>query len=249
MEAPDLEQRPDEATASSSTASEPIRTEDILLERLKHQAPVKPQLPVPALVGIIIIVIALGAVIALISRTPDKFADDPHAKAREQASADSTEIFAKRLKLQPLVDSLAALVHANPSDNELRLQYANALYEGNFWNDAEHEYQTYLTANPNAIDARIDYAYVLAQTTHDFARAVAEIDKALAIDPTHVKGLFNAGLLAVQAYPDKKVALAKSESYFRRARDAAETQGDSAMLSNIEQILAEIENIKKEQTK
>jgi tetratricopeptide (TPR) repeat protein len=247
LEAPDLEQRPEQDDTSSSS-SEPVRTEDILLERLKAEAPVKPQLPPGIVVGIVIVVIAVGVIISFISRTPDKFAENPHAKANEQAAADSAAMYSKRMKLQPMVDSLAALVKAHPDDNELRLQYANALYEGNFWDEALPEYEAYVKANPKAVDARIDYAYVIAETSHDFARAVSEIDKALAIDPNHIKGLFNAGLLAVQANPDRKIALAKSESYFRRARAAALKQGDQQMLANIDQILAEIEKVKNEKS-
>ena len=244
MQAPDLEQRPDQDSTSSS-ASEPIRTEEILLERLKNEAPVKAQLPRGAVAGIVLVVIALGVVIALISRTPDKYAEDPHAKARQEPTVDS-EMYSRRLKIQPTVDSLASLVRSHPEDNELHLQYANALYEGAFWDEALPEYESYLKTNPKAVDARIDYAYVIAETSHDFARAVGEIDKALAIDPNHIKGLFNAGLLAVQANPDRKIALQKSESYFRRAKVAALKQGDETMLSNIEQILSEIEKLRTE---
>jgi tetratricopeptide (TPR) repeat protein len=231
-------------SSSSSDANGPIRTEDILLERLKSAPPVKPQIPPPMLFGIVMITIALGVVVYFISRQPDKYAEDPHAEARKQAAADSSALFAKRMKLQPYLDSVAKLVASDPSNVEYHKEYANALYESNEWGKAQKEYEAYLSSDPKDPDAIIDYAYVLTQSTGDYRKAVDEIEKALKIDPEHVKGLFNAGLLSVQAFPDKKTAIEKSEGYFKRARAAAEKKGETEMVKNIDEVLSEIQKIK-----
>ncbi|MBS1903852.1 MAG: tetratricopeptide repeat protein [Bacteroidetes bacterium] len=244
MEANDQPLAADSQSASSSDANEPIRTEDILLERLKSAPPVKPQIPPPMLFGIVMITIALGVIVYFISKTPEKYAEDPHAEARKQAAADSAALFAKRMKLQPYVDSLAKVVASDPANPEFHKEYANALYEANDWQKAQTEYEAYLKGDPKDPDAIIDYAYVLTQTTQDYRRAIDEIEKALKIDPEHVKGLFNAGLLSVQAFPDKKTAIEKSEGYFNRARAAAEKKGETEMVKNIDEVLAEIAKIK-----
>lgn len=198
------------------------------------------------LFGIVMITIALGVIVFFATTKPDKYAEDPHAEARKQAAADSTALFAKRLKLQPFVDSCAKLVAANPNDPEAHKQYANALYEVSEWPQAQTQYEAYLKSSPKDPDAIVDYAYVLTQTTQDYKLAVETIDKALAIDPEHVKALFNAGLLSVQAYADKTIALEKAEGYFNRARKAAEKKGETEMVKNIDDVLAEIAKIKEE---
>ncbi len=200
------------------------------------------------LFGIILVTIALGVVVFFISQKKEEYAKDPHAEARKQAAADSAAMFAKRMQLQPFVDSLARVVAANPNDPEAHKEYANALYEVSDWPKAQVEYEAYLKSDPKDADAMVDYAYVISQTTGDYKRAVGEIDNALKIDPDHVKGLFNAGLMSVQAYPDKKEGLAKSEEYFQRARKAAEKKGETEMVKNIDDVLGEIQKIKSGQS-
>ncbi len=144
-----------------------------------------------------------------------------------------------------MLDSLQKAVAAHPDDIDAHLLYANTLYEAAFWEEAKAQYEIYLAARPRDTDARVDYSFVLTQVTHNFKQAIDEIEKALAIDPDHIKGLFNAGLLAVQAYSSREEGLAKSEYYFKRAKAAAIKKHETEMLSNIQQILDELEKMKK----
>ncbi|HET9137468.1 MAG TPA: hypothetical protein VFO76_12605 [Candidatus Kapabacteria bacterium] len=244
-------QHPDADPSSSaqepSAPTEEIRADHLLLERLKNEPPVKEQLHPTVLIAIIIIVLALGTVVYFAFRQPEKFAENPHAQGHsqgEQAQADSSEVLSKRLHLAPLIDSLHKILEANPNDPKAHLEYANVLYEAELWGEAKSHYEFYLKTDPKATDARIDYAFVIVQTTQDFKRGLAEIEKALAIDPEHVKGLFNAGLFSVQAFDDRKEGIMKSENYFRRSRAAAEKKGETEMVTNIDRVLEEIDKIK-----
>ena len=247
-----LPQQPDadprNSAQESSAPTEEIRADHLLLERLKNEPPIKEQLHPTVLIAIIIIVVALGTVVYFISRQPEKFADDPHAKnpqhQQEQPQSDSSEIVAKRMHFAPMLDSLQNVVKEHQEDLDAQLEFANVLYETEFWADAKEHYEIYLKTHPNATDPRVDYAFTIVQTTQDFKKGLAEIEKALAIDPDHVKGLFNAGLFAIQAFEDRKQGIAKSEEYFHRSRDAAQKKGEVGMVGNIDRILEEIEKIK-----
>lgn len=239
-----------DSSVTPTPPPESIRTEDILLERLKNEQPIKAQVSSSFVIAIVMLVIGLGTLIFFITKRPEKFAEqsNPHAKenheAQAQAAKDSADMIARRSHFAPIVDSLKKALDADPQNLETQLHYANALYESSLWTDAEEVYSHYLKAKPKDTDARVDYAFVLTQTTHDFHRAVEELEKVLALDPTHIKALFNAGLLSIQAFENREEALTKATGYFQRARKAAEDQHQSEMLANIEQILAELEKAK-----
>ncbi len=238
-----------DAAATTPLPQDSIRAEDILLERLKNQPPIKPQLSFLFVAVIMLLVIGLGVLIYFITKHPETFAEkkNPHASQNQEAAAqaqqDSIETMTRRAKFAPYLDSLKKAIEAEPHNAETRLHYANALYESSLWDEAKTEYETYLKTTPRATDARVDYAFVLTQTTHDFPGAVAELEKVLAIEPKHIKALFNAGLLSIQAFEDKKEAITKATSYFRRARIAAEEQHETEMVVNIDRILEEIKKL------
>ena len=232
------------SATDQSAPSEELRADQLLLERLKKEPPVKPQLPTSVIGVVILLVLALGTVVYFISQKPEKYAENPHGEGNAGPVADSSEILAKRLHFGPMVDSLDKVIKADPKNMDARLQYADVLYETESWTEAEKQYDIYLKVHPENANARVDFAFVTVQSSHDFKKGLKEIDKALETDPDHVKGLFNAGLFAVQAFEDKKEGLAASENYFKRAKAAAEKKGETEMISNIDRILEEIAKIK-----
>lgn len=238
-----------EELLSSSTENKPpsARIEDILLERLKNEPKVAPQIGKPFLIAILLCTLALGTVIYFVSRKPDKFADNPHKASTAQTAADSSEINSKRLKLAPLTDSLLAIIAINANDDHAHLLLANVYYECEFWDKAKTEYEFFLARNPEDVDARVDYAYVLAQTTGDFKASVEEIKKALKQDPEHINALFNAGILTIRAnLDDKKKAVADATPYFNRALAAAKKQHNDKMAEQITRVMAELEKLQEE---
>ncbi len=157
---------------------------------------------------------------------------------------DSSESAVRRSKYTPLHDSLRKVLDANPSDIEARLAIANILYDMQIWDEAKQEYELYLAVRPADVNARVDYAFIVAQLTHDYKRAIEEVKKGLAIDPEHVKGLFNAGIYAFQAYNSKEEKVLEAEYYFKHAKAAAIKQHEVELFPKIEQVIKELEQYK-----
>ncbi len=220
------------------------RIEDILLERLKNEPEVAPQISKPVLFAILFAILAFGTAIYFISRSPEKFAENPHQAQEQQGSADSSEMYSKRMKLQPLIDSLQGVIAINPNDEQTHLMLGNVYYEGELWDKAKPEYEFFLNKHPENPDARVDYAYVISQTTGDYKAAVEEIKKALKYEPEHVNALFNAGILTIRAnLDDKKKAVRDASPYFQRALDAAKKQHNDKMAEQIGKVMAELEKL------
>jgi tetratricopeptide (TPR) repeat protein len=231
----------DENPSSSVDDNKPQRVEDILLERLKNEPKTNPQISPIILSAIIFGVIAIGIGIYFLSLHPEKYLPNPHEEEAKPTAQDSSEVYSKRLKFQPMMDSLTAVITTNPNNDEAHLMLANVYYETEFWQKARTEYEWFLGKHPDAADARVDYAYVIARSTGNFKAAVAEINKALKYDPEHVNALFNAGLLSIQANLDnKKKAVAEATSYFTRALAAAKKQSDDKMVEQIGKLLAKL---------
>jgi len=235
-----------ESTSSSNEIQQSsTRIEDILLERLKNEPKVAKQIGKPVLFAILIIILALGTVIYFISRNPEKFAENPHQEQSKQAVADSSEIYAKRMKLAPILDSLLGVITANPDNYEAHLMLANVYYEDELWEKAKPEYEIFLGKNPDDVDARVDYGLVIAQTSGDFQAAVDEIKKALKKNPEHVNALFNAGIMTIQAnLNDKKKGISEALPYFTQALAAAKKQHNDKMADQIEKIMNAVEEMK-----
>ena len=238
-------------SAEDSPSSEPEnkppshKVEDILLERLQNEPKVKPQIGGTILSAIVIAVLGIGGGIYFLTRNPEKFAENPHQPQEQQSASDSSAMYAKRMKFQPLLDSLEGVIKINPADDQAHLTLANVNYECEFWDKAKAEYEYYLNKHPEEVDPRVDYAYVLAQTTGNFKASVEEINKALKYDPEHVNALFNAGILTIRAnLDDRKKAAADATPYFTRALAAAKKQHNDKMAEQIEKVTAELEKLK-----
>ena len=129
----------------------------------------------------------------------------------------------------------------NPDDAGAHLTIANIYYETENWEKAEREYEFVLKKDPENVDARVDYAFVLTQTTGDYHEAVAEIKKALKYDPEHINALFNAGILTIRANLDnKKKAVAEAIPFFNKAMAAAKKQHNDKMAEQIGKVMSEL---------
>ncbi len=232
----------EEQNSSPNENKPSTRIEEILLERLKNEPEVASQISQPILISIILLVIVVGVAIYFLSIKPEKFAEDPHAKQEQQGAADSSQMYSKRMKLQPMVDSLRGAIAIDPNNDEAHLMLANVYYESEFWDKAKPEYEFHLSKHPEDVDARVDYAFTIAQLTGDFKAAVVEINKGLKYDPDHLNALFNAGILSIRANLDnKKKAISEAKVYFHRGLTAAKKQGNDKMAEQIQEILTKLE--------
>ena len=246
------ESEPDDIERNSRRSGDdkpPLRRDDdILFDRLKGAPPLKQQAPLSLTIGIIAAALALGVVLFLVFQNPEVFKSTSPQLGNPHDHADTNMLATKRMRLAPLIDSLeiAARGHDNP---QTELALANAYYDAEYWDKALALYEHYLEHVPSDVNARIDYAFSITQLSGDFNLAIAEIEKALAFDPDHVQGLFNAGILSLRAnINDKEVALSSARKYFMRAKAAAAKQGNTQIGGQIDEILKEMEIVEKSDT-
>ena len=121
---------------------------------------------------------------------------------------------------------------------------ANVYYETEYWDKAKTQYEFYLKENPEDINARLDYSFVLSQTTGDFKASLDQIKKALSYDAENVDALFKAGMMTIRANLDnKKKAVREAIPYFNRALASAKNQHNDKMAEQIEQVMAELNKL------
>jgi tetratricopeptide (TPR) repeat protein len=219
---------------SATQAPRRVSTEEALLKRLSEEPPAHTP------VGWVTSGIIFAAVLAIsfgIFRLASK--PDSYAPSHEP---DSAMLLQKRLLYQPAIDSLNAILRANPNDTGAHLTLADDAYDAGYWAESVSEFQTYLRMKPRDADARVDYAYAIAQASGDLHRALGQIDSALTFNPNHLNALINAGILTTQTISDSNHAetLARAKGYFQRAKDIA-SKNDPAMASRIDTLLMEID--------
>jgi tetratricopeptide (TPR) repeat protein len=238
----------EQTSPSNKIKSQSPRAENILLERLKNEPEIAPQISKPILAVIFIVILGAGFLIYYFTKKPEKFAENPHVRQQSE-TVDSAAIYSKRLKFQPLIDSLQAVISINSNDEQAHLTLANVYYECEWWDKAQKEYEFFLAKKPEDVDARVDYGYVLAQTTGDYKAAVREINKGLKYDPEHINALFNAGILTIRGNidnPDKKKTVAEALSYFNRALASAKKQHNDKMAEQIQTVMDELNKLQEE---
>lgn len=211
-----------------------LSTEEALIQRFDAEPPAKKP------VGWItfgLIFAAVAAITFAIFRFTSK--PDMYAPSHEP---DTAMMMQKRLMFQPVIDSLHAVLKANPNDTNTHLSLADVAYDAGYWSESVSEFQTYLHLKPRDADARVDYSYAIAQATGDLNRALNQIDSALAFDPNHLNALINAGILTTQTISDSNHAepLARARNYFQRAKAIA-SKNDPAMAKRIDTLLLEID--------
>jgi len=243
---PEDSRRSGESQNISDEPRQPIRkrltTEQILLARLQNEPPAKKPIPWSGFAVILVAILVASIGVFNYTAKPDKFAPGQ--------AVDSTEFLQKRLFFQHIIDSLQAFMRANPNDTDDHLKLADAYYDASYWDQSMREFQTYLRARPADADARVDYAYAIAQGSENLGTAIAQIDTALQYKPDHLNALINAGILSAQMITDSNhvEALARSRQYFERAKAIAE-KSDPKMAARIDTLLVEINNTGKRMAK
>lgn len=224
-----------------------LRAEDIILERLVNAPPTKSQAPLSVTLIVIAIILGIGYILYLSFDKPEQFANVPAPEANPHAVAvDSSELNSRRLRFQQEIDSLENVLESHPEDEMAMLHLGNRYYDVENWAKAMPLYGAYLQTHPEDIDARVDFAFVIAQTSGDYSRAVAEIEKGLKQNPKHINALFNAGILSLRAnMNNKNLALKTARGYFKRAQVIAQTE-NPPMAAQIDEILKEMDNVEKQ---
>ena len=99
---------------------------------------------------------------------------------------------------------------AEPGNADIRVELGNVYMDAKRFDLAIPWYEGALQINPRDVNASTDLA-VCYYNTNQVDRALAQIDKSLAIDPGHVKTLFNQGVIRAWGREDLTGAIASWE--------------------------------------
>jgi Tfp pilus assembly protein PilF len=205
-----------------------------LLERFEKE-PSTPTKPVPyqVTIGILLGVVLLAMALFLITQKEEKYAEGrPEAAHGEHhegdghdhgvtSAQDSIQMLEQMAILNGRIDSIEHHLESHPADDSARINLATALSIKGDYPKAKTIYEAHLAKHPNDADVRVDYASVVIETTNDPKAGMAELEKAIKIDPQNAKALFNAGILALQLQEDHNAGFAKSREYLKRAKVAS----------------------------
>jgi tetratricopeptide (TPR) repeat protein len=221
-------------SANAAKPAKRLSTEQLLLDRLTKEPPLKKQTSWTVVALVLAGIIGVSLVIVNQMKKPDKYAPGQQV--------DSTVLLQKQLFFQHIIDSLQERIVTTPQDIDLHLSLADAYYDAGKWAESRREFVTYLTVHPSDANARVDYAYSIAQGG-DLNAAISEIDTALTYQPDHLNALVNAGILTAETINDTNhvVALARARGYFERAKAVAE-KTNPQMATKIDTLLIEINN-------
>jgi len=106
-----------------------------------------------------------------------------------------------------MIKTLEEQIALKPKDAALRLQLANAYYDGGQWQKAVEAYQKILELDPKNVSARTDMgtAYFNLGRPNE---ALREYAKSLEIDPNHEPTIFNSVIVNMQGTRDVAAAQA-----------------------------------------
>lgn len=177
-------------------------------------------------VPLTILAIALAALVAIVLvaawvvRTQNVAGFELPAEFRETLTGEQLRIYDLVLKLE-----------RNPEDSDARLELANIYFDVRDRTGsldaglkAIKHYERYLSRQPDAVNARADYAAVLFYTGQTDV-AIQQISKVLEAEPRHVKANFNLGIFYWKGRGDLRAAHAQ----FKKVEEATKV-GDQVTL-------------------
>ena len=108
------------------------------------------------------------------------------------------------------VTELERRAKAEPGNADIRVELGNLYMDARRYDLAIPWYEGALQITPRDVNASTDLA-VCYYNTNQIDRALAQIDKSLAVDPQHVKTLFNQGVIRAWGREDLTGAIASWE--------------------------------------
>ncbi|MBI2620477.1 MAG: tetratricopeptide repeat protein [Ignavibacteriales bacterium] len=123
------------------------------------------------------------------------------------------------------LNELEEQVKADPDDLQARLHLANFAHDNRFFDKAIDQYKKYLERNPSNADAIVDLG-ICYNDIGNFDEARRTMEQALNVEPDHLLGHFNLGIVNLRAgdlekanaWFKKTVALAPEGEIRNRAR-------------------------------
>lgn len=250
---------PNCGTLLNSRATAPADSNELksadqqLLERLEKDPLTEPKAaPYYVTIGIMLGVILVALGMWLLTQKEEKFAEGrteaAHGEHHEgdghdhgvTSAADSLQMLEQMAILNGRIDSIEHHIEANPNDDSARINLATALSIKGDYPKAKTIYEAHLAKHPNDADVRVDYASIVIETTNDPRAGMAELEKAIKIDPQNAKALFNAGILSLQLQEDHNAGFAKSREYLKRAKQAS-LKNNPTFAGQIDMLLHEMD--------
>ena len=108
------------------------------------------------------------------------------------------------------VTELERRAKAEPGNADIRVELGNLYMDAKRYDLAIPWYESALQLTPRDVNASTDLA-VCYYNTNQVDRALAQIEKSLAVDPQHVKTLFNQGVIRAWGREDLAGAIASWE--------------------------------------
>jgi tetratricopeptide (TPR) repeat protein len=149
-------------------------------------------------------------------RTP---AAAPVAAAAQAADAEPRAALLDETK----VNALKAVAERESTNPKPRAELANLYFDAQKFDDAIKWYEAALKLNPNDVNVSTDLG-VSYYYTNNPDKALAQLDRSLAIDPKHAKTLLNIGIVKAFARQDLEGASKAWQQVIQLAPDSPEGQ-------------------------
>lgn len=127
------------------------------------------------------------------------------------------------------VSPMLAALRQNPKDTVTLINIGNTYYDAKIYDKAIQYYAEALKIAPGNVNARTDMATAYWYTG-DADHAIAELEKSLALEPTHAQSLFNLGIVKFQGRKDSQGAIAAWQKLLQTNPNYPERQ-------NVEQLI------------
>lgn len=131
-----------------------------------------------------------------------------------------------------LIGRLEQQASAEPGNPAVRVQLGNAYFDGQRFDLAIPWYEAALALTPGDVNASTDLA-VCYYYTNQVDRALAQLDRSLAMEPNHVKTIFNQGIIRAGGKQDLAGATESFQRVVALAPNSPEGQQAQNLLDTI----------------
>jgi cytochrome c-type biogenesis protein CcmH/NrfG len=130
------------------------------------------------------------------------------------------------------VRALVAAAEQRPQDVAVRVRLANMLFDAERFTEAIRWYEQAVALDPKNVEVSTDLG-VCYYYTDQPDKAVAQLDRSLAINPTHTKTLLNLGIVRAFGKQDLNGAAAAWQKVIELAPDSPEGRTAKQALDNM----------------
>ncbi|MGH1363173.1 MAG: tetratricopeptide repeat protein [Calditrichia bacterium] len=183
----------------------------------------------------------VGFVSTLDAKTIQHSADDGHNHPVEQQNTTAQQ---EQMPVPSAaeIQRVQQALENDPGNAELELQLGNMLFDSQRYREAIGYYTTVLAKNTNNADVRVDLG-VSHFNLQDFKAAEEQFQLALKLQPKHLNGLYNMGIVSLKLGEVNKLI-----SYWGKLIELAPESGQAQQAKKyLEELHQEIEQFPQDQ--